>query len=162
VFKNIPIKKKMRSDDTNDGGYPYEGETAVLKPYLEGGFLSGLQAVLGPDYLYEVTRPITGGSYGAWEAEDFPAKLFIDTEREVFGTTTLGDTVSEAGLTQTALYAVGGEAWRKKTFYGSTRPWWLGSPRSGTTTHFCYVESSGAAYNTVASGVYGFAPAFCI
>jgi hypothetical protein len=162
VFKNIPILKQIRSDESSDGGYPYEGETAVLKPYLEGDFLSGLQEVLGPDYFYEITRTITGGSYGAWEAEDFEAKIFIDTEKEVFGTTMLGHTVSEAGLTQTALYAKGGVAWQIKKYNGSSTYWWLGSPYSGSTSYFCYVIGSGAATLTIANHGYGCAPAFCI
>jgi hypothetical protein len=119
----------MRSVSTNDEGYPYKGDNAILKPYLEGGFLSGLTTALGHDYFYELTRPITGGSKGVWKAEDFSAKLFIDTEKEVFGTNTCGNAASEDGLRQTALYATAERAaWRIKKYNGSANSWWLGSP----------------------------------
>jgi hypothetical protein len=81
VFKNIPIAKQMRTDNTNDGGYPKTGGTTVLKPYLEGGFLAGLKAALGVDSLYRVKRPITHGNNGAWTKADFEAEIFLDTER---------------------------------------------------------------------------------
>jgi hypothetical protein len=162
VFKNSPVSEQMRNAYTNDGGYPKADGDVVLKPYLEGGFFNGLKAALGHDYFYEVTRKITGGSFGAWTTVGFSSKLFIDTEKEVFGTNTYGDAASEAGLRQTALYKIGGAAWRIKKCNGSASVWGLGSPSSGSTSNFCAVLSSGAACVTNTSYVYGFAPVFCI
>jgi hypothetical protein len=164
VFKNIPIEKQMRTDNTNDGGYPKTGGTTVLKPYLEGGFLTGLKAALGHDYLYRVKRKVTQGSYGAWTKTDFEAEIFLDTEKEVFGNNTYGDATTEADLAQTPLYAQGGATWRVKKYNGSAATWWEGSPYSSTTNYFCIVSAAGAAsgsYN-YASGSRGCAPAFCL
>jgi hypothetical protein len=154
AFKNIPIEKQMRTDNTNDGGYPKTGGTTVLKPYLEGGFLTGLKAALGHDYLYRVKRKVTQGSNGAWTKTDFEAEIFLDTEKEVFGTNTYGDATTEADLTQTPLYAQGGTTWRIKKYNGSAAIWWEGSPYSSSTNYFCRVSADGSAnINMLATAV---------
>ncbi|MDR1108980.1 MAG: DUF6273 domain-containing protein [Spirochaetaceae bacterium] len=159
VFKNSPFKKGMRDTKTNDGGYPASN---VLKPYLEGGFFNGLKAALGHDYFYEITRPITGGSFGAWTTVDFAAKIFIDAEKEVFGRN-LYNTPSEITLTQTALYAAtGGAAWQIKTCNGSGNHWWLASPCTTLSKSFNLVRYDGVASYTNADYDVGCAPAFCI
>jgi hypothetical protein len=165
VFKNIPVEIKMSTVGTNAGGYP---ASTLLKPYLEGSFLTGLKAALGGrDYFYPVTRPISGGS-PSWDAVDFTAAIFIDTEKEVFGTnTSWGDATSEDGLTQTALYDVGGETWWTKKFNGSVSDWWLGSPSPANGFPiFCTVdvESEPDAFvnGAFANNPSGVAPAFCI
>jgi hypothetical protein len=149
----------------NEGGYPYVGGayTPVLKPYLEGGFLSGLKAALGPDdYVYKVTRNITGGSYGAWTKESFAAEIFIDTEKEVLGCSIYGDSTSEEDLVQTALYAApGGTAWRIKKYNGSAVFWWLGSPHYAISD-FCAVAETGIPQMYAAYYSLGVVPAFCI
>jgi hypothetical protein len=162
AFKNIPITKTMRSDNTNDGGYPKAGGTTVLKPYLEGGFLAGLKAALGHDYLYNVKRKVTQGSYGAWTKADFEAEIFLDTEKEVFGTNTYGDATTEADLIQTPLYAQGGVVWRAKRFNGSPMACWEGSPSSSYGNTFCVVEVDGTPYSNNASDSRGCAPSFCL
>jgi hypothetical protein len=163
VFKNIPVNKQMRIQASNAEGYPYDGNEAQLKHYLEGGFFNGLKAALGgKDYFYAVTRKITGGSYGGWTAVDFTAKIFIDTEKEVFGTNKNGHAESEGGLTQTALYARGGTAWRIKKYEGVEAPWWESSPYSGTAYYFCKVSADGSSDLDGISSIRGVVPAFCI
>jgi hypothetical protein len=162
AFKNIPIMKQMRTDNTNDGGYPKNGGTTVLKPYLEGGFLTGLKAALGHDYLYRVKRNVTQGSQGAWTKTEFEAEIYLDTEKEVFGSNTYGDTTTEADLVQTPLYAQGGTPWRIKKYNGSADIWWEGSPYSSGTSGFCRVSAGGSAGDSAANGSRGCAPAFCL
>jgi hypothetical protein len=78
AFENCPGTKAMNASSDNTGGYP---SSNVLKPYLEGGFLTGLIAALGHDYMYSVRRYISNkGSY-----TELNAKIFIPTEIEVYG-----------------------------------------------------------------------------
>jgi hypothetical protein len=161
VFKNLPVRDQpMQSDYNNDEGYL---ASDLLKPYLEGGFFNGLKAALGHDYFYAVTRKITGGSFGAWTTVSFSSKIFIDTEKEAFGKTKYGDAASEASLTQTALYKIGGEPWRVKKYDGAFfEGWWQASPDIGRTSHFSMV--TGAGRDTSCPVIYerGLVPAFCI
>jgi hypothetical protein len=165
VFKNIPVQKKMRSSENNYGGYPYTSGsygTPELKAYLEVALFNGLLTALGHDYFYEVTRNITEGSYDAgWKKVSFAAKIFIDTEKEVFGNNTSG---TEEDLTQKPLYARGGTTWRIKKYNGSTtnNQWWVASPRPSTTTNFTLVHITGISSSGGASLAYGVAPAVCI
>jgi hypothetical protein len=179
VFKNSPVQKRMRDIASNYGGYPYVKDgshgTPLLKEYLEGAFFKGLVATLGghEDYFYEVKRYITGGSYDTgWEKVPFTAKIFIDTEKEVFGTNTMNTSGTEEDLTQTALYAQGGKTRRIKEEpeppFGGLRNkhWWVASPHSGSTDLFVFVSSDGDPYVYAANlGInysFGIAPAFCI
>jgi hypothetical protein len=162
-FKHIPITKQMHTDNTNDGGYPKSSGTVVLKPYLEGGFLTGLKAALGitsgkTDYMYTVRRNVTQGSNGAWTKTAFDAAIFLPCEKEVFGTNTYGDATTEADLTQLPIYAQGQT--KVKNFNGSATYWWEGSPRTGNTAHFCHVNSGGNANNSSASTAHGCSPCF--
>jgi hypothetical protein len=153
-FKNIPFKKEMRSSNINDGGYPGTSG-AVLKPYLEGDFLTALKAALGitgekTDYIYNVTRNVTQGNYGSRTKTAFSAAIFPPTEKEVFGSNPYGDSTTEADLTQLPIYVQGQT--KVKTFNGSAEIWWEGSPYASSGSHFCHVNSSGAAnYNNAAS-----------
>jgi hypothetical protein len=155
----------MRSANTNDGGYPKSSGDAVLKPYLEGGFLTGLRAALGitidkADYIYPVRRNVTKGQNGAWTKEDFDAAIFPPCEKEVFGTNTYGDSTTEADLTRLPIYARGQS--RVKNYNGSAGNWWEGSPYASGTTHFCTVHSGGGANSSNAANAYGCSPCFCL
>jgi hypothetical protein len=176
VFKNCPVTKVMRLHYASmhpilsNGGYPYntdngEGGIPILKPYLEGPFLNGLKVALGHDeYLYEVRRDIAVGTQGTgWQAVPFYAKIFIDTEKGVFGRNALEpDKLSsaEGNLTQTALYAKG-PAWRIKTG-ATTGWWWTATPHF--TTSFVIVDNNGVHQTCFANYPIpvGIAPAFCI
>jgi hypothetical protein len=87
----------MNTGNDNAGGYP---SSNVMKPYLEGGFLTGLIAALGHDYMYAVRRYISNkGSY-----TELNAKIFLPTEIEVYGMQINGD---ELGDTAAARYPAG-------------------------------------------------------
>jgi hypothetical protein len=158
-FKHIPIQKQMRTDNTNDGGYPKTGGTTVYKPYLEGGFLTGLKTALGHDYLYSVKRKVTQGSNGAWTKTDFQASIFPPAEKEVFGSNTYGDATTESDLSQLAIYVAG--ASKIKNLNGSATTWWEGSPNASNTASFCRVSTNGNAHATSASYAHGVSPCFC-
>jgi hypothetical protein len=164
-FKHIPVTKQMRTDNTNDGGYPKVTGTVVLKPYLEGDFLTGLKAALGitsgkTDYIYTVRRKVTQGQNGAWTKSNFDAAIFPPCEKEVFGTNTYGDSTTEADLTQLPIYARGQT--KVKNYNGTANGWWEGSPYGSTVTGFCSVSSAGNANYYYASNTYGCSPCFCL
>jgi hypothetical protein len=164
-FKHIPVTKKMRTDDTNDGGYLKSTGTVVLKPYLEGGFLTGLKAALGitsgkTDYIYTVRRNVTQGQNGAWTKTAFDAAIFPPCEKEVFGANTYGDATTEADLTQLPIYAVG--QIKTKNYNGTVDNWRLGSPYASTTAYFCSVFYDGIPrYHTASLGL-GCSPCFLL
>jgi hypothetical protein len=159
-FKHIPVTKQMRTANENAGGYPSTAANTVCKPYLEGGFLSGLiNAFLG-EYSYSVKRKITAGQNGAWTKTAFQAAIFLPAEKEVFGANTYGDAATENELTQLPIYAAG--ASKVKNHNGSASWWWEGSPYAAGATNFCDVNGSGSANNYNASYAGGVAPVFCV
>jgi hypothetical protein len=157
-FKHIPVTKQMRTDNTNDGAYPKTGGTTVYKPYLEGGFLSGLIAAFLGEYSYPVKRKVTTGSNGAWTKSTFLAAIFPPAEKEVFGTNTYGDATTEGELVQLPIYARG--ATKVKNYNGSATIWWEGSPYAGNAANFCTVGSYGGASDSSASNTCGVSPCF--
>jgi hypothetical protein len=159
-FKHIPITKQMRTDNTNDGGYPKDGGTTVYKTYVEGGFLAGLKVALGHDYIYPVKRNVTTGINGGWTKTSFEAAIFPLAEKEVFGTNSYGDATTEADLSQIAFYARGGS--KIKNYNGSATRWWEGSPNASDATFFCAVNTDGSANRNAASNACGVAPCFCL
>jgi hypothetical protein len=153
----------------SNGGYPYntdngEGGIPILKPYLEGPFYNGLKAALGHDYFYEVMREIVGGSntYG-WYKVPFYAKIFIDTEKEVFGSNALEPgklTNAERNLTQTELYKKGKDL---RTKMGTTKGFWTATKYFNTS--FVIVNMAGNAqdcFSDFDTPAVGIIPAFCI
>ena len=162
-FKHIPIKKQMRTDNTNDDGYPKSTGTVVLKPYLEGGFLTGLKAALGitgdkTDYIRPVRRNVTQGQNGAWTKTAFDAAIFLPCEKEVFGTNAYGDETTEADLAQLPIYVQGQTKIKKCN--GSTERWWVGSPGKSTSQYFCLVNTSGNSSATWPDATVGCSPCF--
>jgi hypothetical protein len=184
VFKNIPVNKEMRSGTSvfeqdeygnrhgngfNEDGYPYDEKTAItyagygkaeLRPYLEDKFLPGLKTALGiadDSYFYAVTRDLVIGRKDNWDKTDFTAKIFIDTSSEVSGPG-IYHVDLEARHIQTALYAVGGDTWKKKKLNGTESLWWRASPYAPNTYGF-YGADSGSLNS---KDPYGVVPAFCI
>jgi hypothetical protein len=162
-FKHIPVTKQMRSDNTNDGGYPKSTGTVVFKPYLEGGFLAGLKAALGitpekNDYIYTVRRNVTQGQNGGWTKAPFDAAIFPPCEKEVFGTNTYGDATTEADLTQLPIYARGQT--KVKNYNGSAKNWWEGSPRVSNAAGICVVTTGGSAHDNGTTTQNGCSPCF--
>jgi hypothetical protein len=149
-FKNCVTTRNMNSSNTNTGGYP----ASAMKNYLESGFLTALQEVLGDDYFYNVKRLVStkGGS------TVLQAKIWTPNEMEVFGVKTYSDDPSPQ--ISLPLYAKDA-AHRVKSWQGNAYVWWLGSPSSSNSTGFCYVDTVGTANINNASITYGVAPCFC-
>ena len=89
-------------------------------------------------------------------------KVFLPVEFNVFGATTYaaGTERTTGGAEQWAYYATAAN--RVKAANGASCLWWLSSPYVGNATHFCYVNTSGAAIYDYASNSHGVAPCFLI
>jgi hypothetical protein len=160
AFDNCPGTKAMNTANDNTGGYP---ASTVMKPYLEGGFLTGLIAALGHDYMYSVRRYISNkGSY-----TELAAKIFIPTEIEVYGMQIngdeLGDTAADTQYVNPIQLPIYRDSYkhRVKRYNGSRQWWWFATALAGSASSFCYVSSYGNASSTDATSVGGFAPLFC-
>jgi hypothetical protein len=164
-FKHIPVTKQMRSDYTNNGGYPNSTGGIVFRSYVEGELLTALKAALGitgekSDYIYTVRRNVTQGYKGAWTKAAFDAAIFPFCEKEIFGTNTYGDSTTEADLSQMPIYAQGQT--KVKKYNGSALYWWEGSPRFDDSGGFCGITPNGTTgYSSVSDG-FGCSPGFCL
>ena len=153
TFRNCVCQQKMNDGNTNAGGY----SGSKLAAYLDGGFKSGLEAVIG-NYLYKVARVLS--TKGTWEWKEHT--VFLPTEREVWGTCIWGEQRWDGGnqgqipiFRESALYKV-------KRHNGSRMWWWHASPRSDDAASFCNGNNVGYADYAIASGSGGVAPAFCV
>lgn len=142
---------QMNSSNTNTGGWngsAMRTRMATYKSQLPAAFRNVIKTVK--------KKSGTGGgsSSGTQTTND---DLFLLSEIEIFGTTTYS--VAGEG-TQYAWYKAGNT--RIKKVNGSANGWWERSPRSGTTSSFCYVNSSGSADGDSANGSRGVSFGFCV
>jgi hypothetical protein len=131
-----------------------------MKPYLEGGFLTGLIAALGHDYMYAVRRYISNkGSYA-----ELTAKIFLPTEVEVYGMQIngdeLGDTAADTQYVNPIQLPIYRDSYKHRVKrYNGSRQWRrLATALAGSASSFCNVNNNGNANNNNASGVGGCAP----
>lgn len=109
-----------------------------------------LQAVI------ETTHIIQTHNGQTYESDD---KLFLLSEEQVFGTARYSD--PETGVSQLDIFKTERDRVKEREGVG-TEWWWLRSPRSGSSTNFVIVSTSGDVSYYGASGAYGVAPGFCI
>jgi hypothetical protein len=141
-----------------------------MRIYLTNNFLPGLiNAGVPEDVLWEPSRRVANkGGSGADAANIITDKLWLPTEREMFGARTYSNATYETSANQasfTGFYANAGarikynasneEGWLPGTY-------WLASPYTLSNGIFCYVNTSGAVYGGGALTVRGIAPAFCV
>jgi hypothetical protein len=155
AFENCPVTKRMKAANDNTGGYP----ASELKTYLEGGFLTGLVAALGHDYMYAVQRLISNKGGNTWLA----AKIFPPTEIEVFGVQSYGDEVSsDAGPRSNTPIQLpifrDSYKHRIKRYNGSRQWWWLSTTYRASASYFCAVNNNGNTNNNSADSAGGCAP----
>ncbi len=153
TFRNCVLNRRMNSSNTNAGGYA----ASELAAYLDGGFKTGLEAMLG-NYLYAIHRLLSTKGSWAWKQHT----VFLPTEREVWGTGVWGELRWDGGFQaqypifrDSALYKV-------KRHNGSRIWWWNGSPREENAADFCECNHTGHANHINASASGGVAPAFCV
>jgi hypothetical protein len=152
TFRNCPVEHQMNTTDTNTGGYA----ASALKSYLEGGFKTGLKAVIG-DYLLTIRRLISTKGNWAWEDDT----VFIPTEREVFGTSVWDEKTYGGGFQAQYPIFRDSSLYKVKKYNGSRMWWWEASSYDGNSSNFCGCYYHGHADRNAASAAGGVAPVFC-
>ena len=143
--------QQMNTSNTNTGGWngsAMRGRMSTYKSQLPAALRNVIKTVK--------KKSGTGGgsSSGTQQTND---DLFLLSEIEIFGTTTYS--VAGEG-TQYEWYKAGNS--RIKKVNGSASSWWGRSPRSGGTSYFCIVNSSGNADIYYASSSLGVSFGFCV
>lgn len=143
--------QQMNSSNTNTGGWNGSAMRGRMSTYK-----SQLPATLRNVIKTVKKKSGTGGgsSSGTQQTND---DLFLLSEIEIFGTTTYS--VAGEG-TQYEWYKAGNS--RIKKVNGSASYWSERSPRSGHTSLFCLVDSSGNAYYGDANYSCGVSFGFCV
>jgi hypothetical protein len=160
-FQNLPAKHRMNATDDNTTGY----KDSEMRAYITGNFYSGLVAAGVPvGVIYAPKRYVSQGGNPAAGADLIEDKLWLPTEREMFGAGTNSDATYETAQNQARLEYYGDDASRLKYRADGVAIWyWSASPSSGSAALFCPVSTSGGiAGNTNAFAVGGCAPAFCV
>lgn len=141
----------MNSSNTNTGGWESSvmrtSTMATMKDYL----LSAWQSAIKP-----VNKASGTGGGTTSGTETVSDSCFLLSEIEIFGSTTYS--VSGEGV-QYAYYKAGNSKVKNRS--GSAGGWWERSPRSGASSRFCLVYSTGDADYDGATGSFGVAFAFC-
>lgn len=141
----------MNSSNTNVGGW----KNSVMRTSTMATLLNQLSSDL-KNVLKFVNKVSSAGNNSSG-LETVSDKLFLLSEIEVFGSTTY----SYAGEGRQYEYYSAGNSTIKKV-NGSADYWWERSPRSGNTSHCCYVSSSGNADYNLAGGSRGVSFGFCV
>jgi hypothetical protein len=182
TFRNIPLKKRMNATNDNTGGYKASELRAFLEGTAEDGtgdksgvttaaFMNALKAQLG-DYLYTIRKLHRTKSGNSW------AKYTVwpVSEIEMYGVPAYGDEgVYMAAISSPSIAARCGSftpihiplyqksyGHRVKRYNGS-RDWHFPqTPYATGASSFCHVNNYGYPSYGSASGLGGYAPAFCV
>lgn len=140
----------MNDTATNVGGWRDCQMRTQTMPALKALLPAEVQAGIRP------VKKLTSAGNKSSSIVTTNDDLFLLSEIEIFGSTTY----SFAGEgTQYAYYQAGNSKVKNRS--GSAYSWWKRSPRSGYTTLFCCVYSSGNAGWGNARNSYGVSFAFC-
>ncbi len=152
-----PTKYYMNSSSTNSGGWNGSYMRNTVMPIVLAQLPDDLQAVLATVKI----KGCNGGSSGTINTSE--DKLFLPAEREIFASNTYSRSEEWSALKQWQYYANNSAASiRIKKLSGTATVWWLRSPRSGHSSGFVGVGTSGGVSGTNASDSYGVTPGFCI
>lgn len=143
----------MTTSNSNSGGYDSSVMHTGRLPYILRSMPVEVQNAITP-----VNKKSGKGGGSSSGVETVPCRLFLLSEVEVFGTNT--NSVSGEG-TQYEYYKDGNS--KIKYLGGSVQAWWERSPKSGVSSSYCQVSSTGGStsYNCGIERVDGVSFAFC-
>lgn len=145
----------MNNSATNSGGWQASLMRENVMPLIKAAFPADLKAVIKQSTIF--TAQDTGDIALTATQDD----VFLLAEYEVFGTRTYASSQEQNYLKQYAYYSAGNSKVKHQHNATSTAArWWERSPRSDTSTHFCYVYTSGSVRSSNANTSYGVSPAF--
>lgn len=168
-FQECPFNRRMRPDNTNNGGWA----TSELRTWLQNSFKADLQRTLGVT-LEPIQRHVANnGNQTPLAATLVTDYVLLPSELEVFGAKTYSneDTLPEcvAEMKQWPYYKDGiapNQASTRRTKHqasnNSTVWWWEESAYYGGATYFCLVNDNGTAGYDSAAYVCGVSPAFVV
>jgi hypothetical protein len=177
-FQNVPGIHRMNATDTHVEGY----KASEMRKYLvstgdagSGNFYAGLTAAGVPDgVVWAPRRRVWNGFTQAEKdanatsstnatVDTITDKLWLPTEREMFGTNTYSSSAYENSGNQARLeYYTDNTSRKKYDRLPFTTDYWTASPYHALALRFCHVRSFGDSFATNASMVSGVAPAFCV
>ena len=140
----------MNSSNTNSGGWQNSAMRTTHLPAILNMMPAEVKAAIR-----DVQKKSSAGNQSS-SIQTTNDKLFLLSEIEIFGSTTY----SFAGEGKQYAYYQAGNS-KVKNLSGSAYAWWERSPRSSTSTAFCFVSSNGGAGADTASGSRGVAFGFC-
>ena len=141
---------RMNSSNTNSGGWTNCAMRTTHLPAILNLMPAEVKAAIR-----DVQKKSSAGNQSS-SIQTTNDKLFLLSEIEIFGSTVY----SFAGEgTQYEYYQAGNS--KVKNRKGSAYNWWERSPRSSDSTHFCRVDSNGAATAGYARAAYGVPFCFC-
>ncbi len=143
----------MNSSNTNSGGW----ESCAMRSWLQSTVLGWLPEELQA-VIKKVNKKATAGSQST-TIKTSTDNLFLLAEVEIFGTKTYGS-LDEG--TQYSYFTTTSRRVKKSGDSGSATIWWERSPCTSGSGTFCYVGSSGSAYDGNASITSGVSFGFCI
>lgn len=144
-------KEYMNGSDTNSGGWT----SCAMRTSVLNSIFSSLPSDL-QKAIKAVNKLTSAGNQSA-TIKTTSDKLFLLSEVEIFGSTTL----SKSGEgSQYAYYKAGNS--KVKNVNGSAYAWWERSPYRNDGTNFCIVNSFGAVNYGNASAMNGVSFGFCV
>lgn len=175
TFRNIPLRKKMRSENINTGGYHaselrafldgtigdgsgnYEGDAKVTT----GAFFKALKGQIG-NRILRILRLLDESTFGVNEICDFHYySVFLLSEYEVFGSNVYGRPTCDHTKIQYPIYQ-SSNTYRRKRFNGVGSSFWLCTPPAQYNHNFCHVETKGYCAFKGPASLSGCSPSFCI
>ncbi|GHU39446.1 hypothetical protein FACS1894190_04110 [Spirochaetia bacterium] len=169
-FQNLPVRQSMNLTRTVAGGYA----ASDMRKYLVkvgtngGNFLEGLEDAGVPmDVIWAPKRYVSNGDkHNANGADLIEDKLWLPTEREMFGYRNGSSDAyeTEANQTRLAYYSDGDKRIKSEPWSTSSSPmwYWMASPCTANSPYFCLTGQTGGAGWVVAIVEIGCAPAFCV
>jgi hypothetical protein len=178
-FQNIPVERRMNSSNTNVGGYA----ASEMRTYLTGNFLTGLTSAGVPDSVLWAPKRVMATEYSGSGTTEIEDKLWLPTEREMFGNRKYSNNSAETDANQGRLdyYCTqngytGDRSQRTKYNSDNLRSgsgvpadddglgsfYWEASPDYSGSSSFCNANRGGGAYHYAASDDLGVVPAFCV
>lgn len=142
--------KQMNSSNTNSGGWQNSAMRTTHLPAILNMMPAEVKAAIR-----DVQKKSSAGNQSS-SIQTTNDKLFLLSEIEIFGSTTY----SFAGEGKQYAYYQAGNS-KVKNLSGSADAWWERSPRSSSSTAFCYVYSNGTAGASAAGTSRGVAFGFC-
>lgn len=127
----------MNSSNTTDGGW----DGCARRTWCNNVFRNAIPDTLRPIFKQHLNVTANGSDITTTTSTDYFA---LPAEKEVFGSSSYGNSEAEASLTQFEYYTTPANRIKKKGDSGSASYWWLRTVVNGNSTNFCYVTSAGS------------------